>query len=66
MRAIIPNQIDSQSYQDDGRACNQPSMESLPKLRDEEDDEVQLLAEALSYTNRSFNGPYATGDELQQ
>ena len=41
-------------------------MFSMPKLRDDEEDEVQLLAEALTYTNRSFNGPYARGDELQR
>ena len=36
------------------------------KLRADVEDGVQLLAETLSYTNWSFNGPYARGDELQQ
>ena len=38
----------------------------LPKLLADEEDDVQLLAEALTYTNRGLNRPDARGDELEQ
>ena len=37
-----------------------------PKLRADEEDDVQLLAETLTYTNRGLYSPYARGDELEQ
>ena len=40
-------------------------LHSNQELADEEDG-VQLLAEALTYTNRGLNRPYARGDELEQ
>ena len=45
---------------------SQTSMKSLPKLRTAVEDDVQLLAEALSYSYGSLYGPYARGDELEQ
>ena len=38
----------------------------VPKLRAAVEDDVQLLAEALSYSYGGLYGPYARGDELEQ
>ena len=68
MRAFFPNQIVGyakfESNQYDGRATI--NHEFLPKLRAVEEDDVQLLAETLPYSNRCLDSPSARGDELKQ
>ena len=59
MRAFFPNQIVGyakfESNQYDGQATI--NHEFLPKLRVDGEDDVQLLAETMSYTYGSLYGP---------
>ena len=64
MRAFFPNQIELSQIQYDGHATI--NHEFLPKLRAVEEDDVQLLAETLPYSNRCLDSPSARSDELEQ